>query len=179
VRIAAEHYGWQKRTPAFAEQRDREVAVGRGMAFRKHGGPIVALIAEVRVHRNTGRIDIARLVCAHDSGLVINPGTLHDVIERQLVSGISRTLMEEVQFDHERVISVDWNTYPVMYIDSIPDKVDIVLIPNAEEPPTGAGGVAMGLLPAAIGNAIFDATGVRLRRVPFTPARVKEAMARA
>ena len=137
------------------------------------------MIAEVRVHRKTGQLDILRYVCAHDVGMIVNPETLTHVIERQLVYGTSRAMLEEVQFDHNMVTSVDWQTYPVIHTDTVPQDIDIVLIKRPEEPPSGAAEMALGLVPAAIGNAVYDATGVRLRRVPFTPARVKAALERA
>jgi CO/xanthine dehydrogenase Mo-binding subunit len=107
--------------------------------------------------------------------LIVNPETLRHVIDRQLVYGTSRTLFEEVRFDENMVTSVDWVTYPVLHIDSMPQSIEIHLIDRPEASPSGAAEMALGLVPAAIGNAVFDATGVRLRRVPFTPARVKAA----
>jgi len=178
VRIAAEHYGWDKRTSP-RKGRGDEVAVGRGIAFRRHFDTFIALIAEVRVHRATGKIEVARYVCAHDVGLIVNPETLRHVIDRQLVYGTSRAMLEEVRFDHEKVTSVDWLTYPVLHMKATPEKIDIVLIDRPEAAPSGAAEMALGLCPAAIGNAVFDATGVRLRRVPFTPERVKAALERA
>jgi nicotinate dehydrogenase subunit B len=155
------------------------VAVGRGIAFRRHFTTFIALIAEVRVHRKTGRLDLVRYVCAHDVGLIVNPDTLRHVIDRQLVYGTSRAMLEEVRFDANMVTSADWESYPVLHMDGLPEKIDIVLIERPEEPPSGAAEMALGLVPAAIGNAVFDATGVRLRRVPFTPANVKAALDRA
>ena len=90
-----------------------------------------------------------------------------------------RTLFEEVQFDENMVTSVDWLTYPVVKMDGVPRSIEIVLINRPEEAASGAAEMALGPLPAAIGNAVFDATGVRLRRVPFTPERVKAALSRA
>jgi nicotinate dehydrogenase subunit B len=179
VRIAAEHYGWQKRPSPRNDQKDDDVAIGRGIAFRRHFSTFIALIAEVRVHRRTGKLDLLRYVCAHDVGMIVNPGTLEHVIERQLVYGTSRAMFEEVRFNQHMVESVDWLTYPVLHIDNIPDKIEIVLIKRPEAAPSGAAEMALGLVPAAIGNAVFDATGVRLRRVPFTPQRVKAAIERA
>jgi CO/xanthine dehydrogenase Mo-binding subunit len=176
VRIAAERYGWEKRPSPRSDQKDKDVAVGRGIAFRRHFSTFIALIAEVRVHRKTGKIDLVRYVCAHDVGMIVNPETLKHVIDRQLVYGTSRAMFEEVRFDQNMVTSVDWLTYPVLYIDSVPKTIDIVLIERPEEAPSGAAEMALGLVPAAIGNAVFDATGVRLRRVPFTPERVKAAL---
>jgi xanthine dehydrogenase molybdopterin-binding subunit B len=179
VQIAAEHYGWQKRPSPRNDQKNADVAVGRGIAFRRHFSTFIGLIAEVRVHRRTGKIDILRYVCAHDVGMIVNPQTLEHVIERQLVYGTSRAMVEEVRFDQNGVTSLDWESYPVMHIDAIPDKIEIVLIRRPEAAPSGAAEMALGLVPAAVGNAVFDATGVRLRRVPFTPERVKAALERA
>ena len=179
VRIAAEHYGWQKRPSPRSDQQDSEVAVGRGIAFRRHFDTFIALIAEVRVHRDTGKLDLVRYVCSHDVGMIVNPTTLKHVIDRQLVYGTSRAMVEELRFDENMVTSVDWVTYPVLHVDGVPAQIDIVLIERPEAAPSGAGEMALGLVPAAIGNAVFDATGVRLRRVPFTSARVKAALDRA
>jgi CO/xanthine dehydrogenase Mo-binding subunit len=88
-------------------------------------------------------------------------------------------MFEEVTFDQNRVTSIDWLTYPVLHIGDLPEKIEIVLIKRPEAAPSGAAEMALGLVPAAIGNAVFDATGVRLRRVPFTPARVKTALQKA
>ena len=178
VKTAAEHYGWDKRSSP-RKGRGDEIAIGRGIAFRRHFDTFIALIAEVRVHRATGRIEVARYVCAHDVGLIVNPETLRHVIDRQLVYGTSRAMLEEVRFDHEKVTSVDWVTYPVLHMKAVPERIDIVLIDRPEAAPSGAAEMALGLCPAAIGNAVFDATGVRLRRVPFTPERVKAALERA
>ena len=139
-------------------------------------GTYIALIAEVRVHRDSGAVEISRLVCAHDCGLIVNPETIRHVIDRQLVWGTSRAMWEEVRFDQNMVTSVDWLSYPVMKMDGVPKSIEIVLIDRPEMPTSGAAEMAVGPLPAAIGNAIFDATGVRLRRVPFTPERVKAAL---
>lgn len=179
VRIAAEHYGWERRPSPRNDQKDGDIAVGRGIAFRRHFDTFIALVAEVRVNRTSGKLDILRYVCAHDVGLIVNPETLRHVIDRQLVYGTSRAMFEEVRFDHNMVTSVNWATYPVLHINSIPEKIKIVLIERPEAAPSGAAEMALGLVPAAIGNAVFDATGVRLRRVPFTPQRVKAALERA
>jgi len=176
VRIAAEHYGWDKRPSPRNDQKDADVAVGRGIAYRRHFTTFIALVAEVRVHRRTGVIEPLRYICAHDVGLIVNPDTLRHVIERQLVYGTSRTVFEELKFDANMVTSVDWETYPVLHADFPLPQIDIVLVDRPEEAPSGAAEMALGLVPAAIGNAVFDATGVRLRRVPFTPERVKAAL---
>ncbi|HEY3643025.1 MAG TPA: molybdopterin cofactor-binding domain-containing protein, partial [Xanthobacteraceae bacterium] len=178
-RAAAKQYGWETRPSPRNDQAQADVAVGRGFAYRQLGGTYIALIAEVRVHRDSGVIEIPRLVCAHDCGVIVNPETIRHVIDRQLVYGTSRAMWEEVRFDENMVTSVDWLTYPVVKMDGVPKSIEIVLINRPEEPPSGAAEMALGPLPAAIGNAVFDATGVRLRRVPFTPERVKAALNRA
>jgi nicotinate dehydrogenase subunit B len=111
--------------------------------------------------------------------MIVNPDTLRHVIDRQLIYGTSRALLEEVRFDENMVTSADWETYPVLHIGSISEKIEIMLIERPEAAPSGAAEMALGLVPAAIGNAAFDATGVTLRRVPFRPARVKTALERA
>src|SRR5262245_22195240 len=165
VRIAAESYGWEKRPSPRNDQKDSEFAVGRGIAFRRHFTTFIGLVAEVRVHRKTGKIDLLRYVCAHDVGMIVNPETLKHVIDRQLVYGTSRAMLEEVRFDANMVTSVDWETYPVLHTPDLPEKIEIVLIERPEAAPSGAAEMALGLVPAAIGNAVFDATGVRRRRV--------------
>jgi nicotinate dehydrogenase subunit B len=178
VRHAAEKAGWEKRPSPRKDQAGAEIATGRGIAYRRHFDTFIALVAEVRVHRKTGLVEPVRYVCAHECGLIVNPETLEHVIERQLVYGTSRTFQEEVQYDDKRVTSVDWRTYPVQMIDSPLPEIKVELINRPEAAPSGAAEMALGLVPAAVGNAVFDATGVRLRRVPFTPPRVKAALER-
>jgi CO/xanthine dehydrogenase Mo-binding subunit len=96
-----------------------------------------------------------------------------------VVQGLSRTLFEEVRFDREKVTSIDWMSYPILEIGDAPESIEVVLINRPEVPPSGAGEPSIRVIPAAVANAFFDATGVRLRRVPLTPERVKAALARA
>jgi CO/xanthine dehydrogenase Mo-binding subunit len=116
---------------------------------------------------------------AHDCGLIINPEGLRYTIEGNVVHGLSRTLFEEVRFERDRVMSVDWLSYPILDIADAPEAIEVVLINRPEVAPTGAGEPTIRVIPAAVANAFFDATGVRLRRVPLTPERVKAAFARA
>jgi CO/xanthine dehydrogenase Mo-binding subunit len=120
-----------------------------------------------------------RFTVAHDCGLVINPKGLELTIEGNVVQALSRTLFEEVRFDRDQVLSVDWATYPILEMQDAPEKIDIVVINRPDVPASGAGEPSTRTVPAAIANAIFDATGVRFRRVPLTPERVKAALARA
>ena len=180
VRVAAEKSGWVKRaSPQANINREADVVEGRGIAFRRHFDTFIALVAEVRVYRRSGRVEPVRYVCAHECGLIVNPETLSHVIERQLVYGTGRTTVEELRYDANRVTSIDWETYPVLHMEHVPPKIEVHLINRPEATPSGAAEMALGLCPAAIGNAVFDATGVRLRRVPFTPERVKKELERA
>ncbi|MEN9708626.1 MAG: hypothetical protein RIQ68_1034 [Pseudomonadota bacterium] len=178
VRLAAEKAGWQKRTsPRKDVDTMQDVVEGRGIAYRRHFDTFIALVAEVRVHRKTGLVEPTRLVCAHDIGLIINPETLRHVIERQLVYGTGRTTVEELTWDRNMVTSLDWNSYPVLHMQHVPPRIEIHLIERPEAAPSGAAEMALGLVPAAMGNAVFDATGVRLRKIPFTPDYVKASLA--
>jgi len=113
---------------------------------------------------------------AHDCGLVINPLGLTQTLQSNIIQTLSRTLKEEVTFDRRRVTSVDWASYPVARMSDVPPQIDIVLVNRPEVPATGAGEAGTRALAAAVANAIFDATGNRLRQVPFTPARVTAAL---
>ena len=177
IRAAANQYGWDTRPSPRNDQAQGNVAVGRGFAFRQMHETYVAMIAEVAVHRDSGVIEVQRLICAHDCGLIVNPKTIRHVIESQLVWQLGRTMFEEVQFDENMVTSVDWLTYPVLKMDAVPKSIEIVLVDRPEVwPASGAAEHSCGPIPAAIGNAVFDATGVRLRRVPFAPDHVKVAL---
>ena len=150
---------------------------GQGVAYASRGGTIVAMIAEVEVNMRTGQVYARKFTVAQDCGLVINPGTMRTVIEGNVVQGLSRTLHEEVKFDRRGVKSVDWLTYPILDITEAPETVDIVLLDHPEIPPTGAGEATIRILAAAVSNAVFEATGKRIRRGPLTPERVRGALA--
>ena len=117
-----------------------------------------------------------KFTVAHDCGQIINPDGLHHAIENNIVQATSRTLWEEVRFDQNKVTSVDWHTYPILEVDGAPEQVDIVMINHLEIAPSGAGEAASRPVAAAIANAVFDATGVRIRRAPFSPDHVKGAL---
>lgn len=167
--------GWETR-PSPAGARDGDVVTGRGVALATGYGTHVATVCEVEVDRRTGRVRATRVVVAHDCGLVVNPLGLRLTIEGNVVQSLSRTLLEEVAFDPERVTSVDWLTYPILEADLAPDVIEAVMVERPDAPPGGAGEPALVSVPAAIANAVFDATGVRLRRLPLTPERVKAAL---
>jgi CO/xanthine dehydrogenase Mo-binding subunit len=183
VRAAAEAFGWESRPSPDPTMVDAgPVVTGRGIAYTYRSGTIVATIAEAEVNRETGGVWVRRLVCAHDCGLVINPTGLQATVECGMLHGLSRALWEEVQFDTEKVTSVDWATHPSMRHSDTPESVEVVIVngdpnPNRPDlPPYGAGEASHKPVIAAVANAIYDATGVRLRRAPFRRDRVLAAL---
>ncbi|MPZ62154.1 MAG: molybdopterin-dependent oxidoreductase [Propionibacteriales bacterium] len=159
---------------------------GAGIAFQRYEAEFayVAAYAEVTVDADSGAIRVPRVVVAHDCGLIINPDGLRNQIEGNVIQGIGRTLKEEVHFDARGVTSVVWEQnqfnptpqYPVLRFSEVPD-IEITLIDRPHEPAWGSGEPAIGCVPGAIGNAVFAATGVRIRTLPMTPARVLDALA--
>jgi CO/xanthine dehydrogenase Mo-binding subunit len=178
VKAAAEQAGWVSR-PSPRRDQTGTTASGRGIAYAQRNGSTVAIVAEVDIDRRSGKIWARKFTVAHDCGQIINPDGLRHTIEGNIVQGISRTLWEEVQFDRKSVTSIDWMTYPILDITETPQAIDCVLINRPEIAPTGAGEPSIRPVAAAIANAIFDATGVRIRRVPFSPERMKSALAAA
>ncbi len=181
VRAALDKYGWDSR-PSPKPRSSSPIVTGRGIAYTYRSNTVVAVIAEVEVNRETGRIWVKRFVCAHDCGLAINPMGLHHTIECGMLHGLSRALWEEVQFDAEKVTSVDWATHPSLRHSDTPETIDVVLVngdPNPNRPDLphyGAGETSHKPVIAAVANAVYDATGVRLRRAPFRKERVLEAL---
>jgi nicotinate dehydrogenase subunit B len=181
VKAAAETFRWQPR-PSPGPRATGDILTGRGFAYAYRNQTVVADIAEVEVNRRTGRVWVKRLVCAHDCGLVINPEALRRTVEGAMLHSLSRALYEEVTFDTEKVTSVDWRTSPTLTHLDTPATIDVVLVngdPNPKRPDLphyGAGEAACKPMIAAVANAIYDATGVRLRRVPFRPERVLAAL---
>ena len=181
IRAAADAYGWGTR-PSPKPRGAGTILTGRGIAYAFRGQTVVAEIAEVEVNRETGHVWVKRLVCAHDCGLVINPEGLRRTIEGGMMHSLSRALHEEVQFDTEKVTSVDWISHPSLRHTDTPEKIDVVMVngdPDPDRPDLphyGAGEAVCKPLVAAVANAIYDATGVRLRRVPFRDERVLAAL---
>jgi nicotinate dehydrogenase subunit B len=183
MKAAAKAYGWDPRpSPNPRSTGTGNILTGRGIAYGFRGSTIVAEIAEVEVNRQTGHVWAKRLVCAHDCGLVVNPQSLRHSVECGMLHSLSRAIHEEVRFDTEKVISVDWNSHPTLTHADTPASIEVVLVngdpnPNRPDlPPYGGGETSCKPMLAAIANAIYDATGVRLRRLPFRDARVLAAL---
>jgi CO/xanthine dehydrogenase Mo-binding subunit len=166
---------WDKR--ASPKKAEGEVATGRGVTYCKYelARTYIAAVAEVEVNRKTGEIRVPRVYVAHDCGQIINPDGLKNQIEGNIIQTVSRSLLEEVKFDRAMVTSLDWESYPILRFPAVPEIV-IDLIDRPAERPWGAGEPSAAVVPSAISNAVFDAIGVRLRSVPFTAAKVKEAL---
>jgi nicotinate dehydrogenase subunit B len=180
IRRTAALMNWQSRPspgPDLTAALAHGVAHGRGFAYvhYKHSESYVALGMEGAVERSSGRIKVERVACAFDCGQIINPDGARGQVEGSILQTLSRALMEEVRFDRSRVTSLDWSSYPILRFPDVP-KLDIVLIDRPTERPVGAGEAACTTVAAALANAVFDATGARLRTVPFTPERVKAAL---
>ena len=177
LRRCAAKMGWRPRPSPGPVNRSAAVLTGRGIAYvhYKHDETIVAMGMEVAVERATGKIRVTRVVCAQDCGLMINPDCVQAQLEGNILQTISRTLHEEVMFDRERVTSLDWASYPILTFLETP-ALEFDLIQRLDQPPLGVGEAASTPVPAALANAVFDATGVRLRTVPFRPERVKAAL---
>ncbi|KAB1072061.1 xanthine dehydrogenase family protein molybdopterin-binding subunit [Methylobacterium planeticum] len=174
---AAELAGWEPRPSPRPQGGD--VLRGRGLSYVKYElyRTYVAAVAEVEVERATGAIRVRRITVVQDCGQVINPDGVRNQIEGNMLQTVSRTLREEVTFDRARVTSLDWASYPILTFPEIPEVV-IDLIDRPRDKPWGAGEPSAAIVPSVISNAVFDATGVRLRSVPFTPEKVKAGLQR-
>ena len=175
LRAAANMAKWETRPSARRDQ-SGPIARGRGFAYVKYENArtYCAGVAEVEVNRQTGAIRCTRFYVAHDCGQIINPDGVRAQIEGQVIQTVSRTLKEELKWNRSRVTSVDWASYPILRFPEVPEVI-MELINRPNDPPWGVGEPAACLPPPAISNAVFDAIGVRLRSVPFTPAKVVAA----
>jgi nicotinate dehydrogenase subunit B len=169
--------GWTPRVGPNPAAGTGDTVRGRGLAYLRYNNAItyVAAVAEVAVNRRTGGIRVERVCVAHDCGQVINPDGTINQVEGGVIQTVGRTLIEQVGWDRTKVTSVDWASYPILRHDQVP-RVEVDLIDRPGEPPWGAGEPTACAIPAAIGNAVFDATGTRLRTVPFTQERVLAAL---
>jgi CO/xanthine dehydrogenase Mo-binding subunit len=170
---------WEPRPSPRANLPRRGIVSGRGVSCVLYEGDngYCALVAEVDVNQDSGAVIARRFFIANDSGPISNPDGLRNQLEGGALHGLSRTLLEQVTWDDTGVTSIDWKTYPPLYLGAEVPSIEVVLIDQPNERAMGAGETAVTVVAAAIANAIFDATGVRLRDVPFTPERVKAALA--
>lgn len=168
---------WQARPAAANFDRSAATVRGRGLSFVRYENTeaYVGCIANVIVSRKTGNVRVERFAIAHDCGLIVNPDGLRNQIEGNAIQALSRTLKERVAFNTSGVTSLDWHSYPIVRFSDVPE-VTIALIDRTHEPVLGAGEATTTVIAPAVGNAIYDATGVRLREVPFTPDRVAAAL---
>jgi CO/xanthine dehydrogenase Mo-binding subunit len=176
IQLAAQMAKWQA-GPAAAKVGTGRYLKGRGIAAMRYEGNLGynALVVDVTVDTKTGKVAVDHAWSAQDCGPAMNPDGMKQQAEGCLIQGISRTLIEELKWKPDRITTYDWVTYPVIRFNAIP-KFDFQIIDRRDQPAVGAGEVLITNAPAAIGNAIFDATGKRLRQLPFTPARVRAAL---
>ena len=179
VKEVAKAANWEARPSPKPSIPKTGVVTGRGMACVLYEGDngYSAIVAEVEVNQDTGRVMAKRFVVCNDVGPVSNPDGLRNQIEGGALQGMSRALLEEVTWDDQKVTSVDWRTYRTLPLGFAVPKIETVLLNRPEEEATGAGETSITVAAAALANAIFDATGARIREIPFTPERVKAALA--
>ena len=178
IRAAAKAANWEQRPSPRPTRARTGKATGRGVARVCYEGDngFVAIVADVTVDQDTGRIQVTRLVVAQDSGPISNPDGMRNQIEGGALQGMSRALGEEVTWDDRKITSVDWRTYHSLPLGFAPPAMSIVLLNQTDVEACGSGETSITVVAPAIGNAVFDATGVRLRQVPFTPERVLAAL---
>ena len=170
ITTAAQRFGWSPK----AMPRDR----GRGFAFARYKNlaAYCAVAVEVQVERDSGRVRMTRAVAAVDSGEIVNPDGIRNQIEGGILQSMSWTLFESVSFDDTRITSIDWSTYPILRFPSVPDSIEVHVVPRPGAPFLGTGEAAQGPAAAALANAIANATGKRLRDLPFSRQRVRAAV---
>jgi nicotinate dehydrogenase subunit B len=169
---------WEARQAGLRRADNSGVFRGRGLSYIHYElvRTYVGAVADVEVNSKSGDIRVTRFSIVHDCGQIINPDGTRNQIEGSVIQTVSRTLREEVKFNHSTITSRDWATYPILRFPEIPD-IEIELISRPHEKPWGVGEATAAVVPAAISNAVFDATGIRLRSVPFKPEKVKAALA--
>jgi len=186
IKEVAARAEWTPRTPHPNQLGDGDVVSGRGFAYALHfhgkfpgiAAAWSAWIADVTVNKTTGDVGVTRVVMGQDAGMVINPDGARHQIQGNVIQSTSRALMEEVSFDRTGIVSREWGAYPIIKFPDVP-KIDVLLMPRQDQPPLGIGEASSIPSAAAIANAIFDATGVRFRELPFTPDRIRAGLCAA
>jgi CO/xanthine dehydrogenase Mo-binding subunit len=180
LKAAAKQYGWAPRPARGQAPQAGKPVKGRGIAWVNRDDSRVATIADVTVDPSNGTIKVDRVVVAHDCGLVVNPNGLRNQVEGNVIQSISRTLHEEVTFDHSHVTSRDWIGYPILRFKEVPDSIEVVIVNNDPKYPMhGAGEPSTCPTAAVISSAVYDAVGIRLRDLPFRPNKLKAALSQA
>jgi CO/xanthine dehydrogenase Mo-binding subunit len=171
---------WDERpSPQAVSGAGVDLLTGRGVGFVQYDNhsAYVAVVARVRLDPRSGKVSVWQVSAAHDCGLVVNPDGVKNQVEGNVLQALSRALMEEVVFDREGVTALDWSSYPILRFSDVPEKVDVMLLNRPDLPMLGAGEATTSPVAAAVANAIFDATGRRIRQLPLTPLRVRAALA--
>ncbi len=177
LQVAAEAGNWESRpSPQSGASTNNGTVAGQGIAFVLRDGTYAAAVVKLDVTPETGNVLLTEVTVAQDQGQIINPRSIEHQISCCVIQTASRVLHEEVKFDTSNVTTADWRSYPLLRMDETP-TINTVLVPNPQIDPTGVGEPAVNVMPSAISSAIFDATGVRLRTMPFTAEVVKAAMA--
>src|SRR5437762_9200493 len=183
VNAVAERAGWTPRPRRKKSVAEGDILRGRGFAyalyvhskFPGYGAAWSAWVADVAVDKRTGDVSVTRVVAGQDSGLMINPDGVRHQIHGNVIQSTSRALMEEVSFDRTSVTAREWGAYPIIKFPEVPE-IDVLMLPRQDQPPLGVGESASVPSAAAIANAIYDATGVHFRELPFTPERSLRAL---
>jgi CO/xanthine dehydrogenase Mo-binding subunit len=170
LKAAADKFGW---TPAKGPS-----GRGYGIAVGQDAGTRVALMAEIKVDESKGHVQVKRVVCAQDMGLVVNPQGATIQAEGCVIMGLGYALKEDIQFEGGKILNRNFDNYEITRFSWTPE-IDVVLIDAQDDPPQGGGEPAIICMGGLIANAIFDATGARLYQMPMTPERVLDAMAKA
>jgi CO/xanthine dehydrogenase Mo-binding subunit len=178
VKGAAALANWEARPSPKPQNSGTGVVTGRGISCVAYEGDNgwSAMVADVEVDRDTGKVTVKQLFCSNDCGPISNPNGLDNQIEGGALHGLSRAMAEEVTWDNEKVTSVNWASYHALPLGFVMPEIKSKPINRPDKNAAGAGEFTIVIVAAAIGNAIFDATGVRIRQVPFTPERVKAAL---
>jgi CO/xanthine dehydrogenase Mo-binding subunit len=174
LNAAAAAAKWQPRV-ANSHRPSGNVVSGRGVAIGGFANSFVGVVAEIEVNKKTGKIVVRHVYGAQDAGLAVNPALIENQMEGAMMQGVSRALFESVVTNKERITSLDWSTYPSLRFKDAPN-VTAVVVNRPDRASSGSGEPSLAPTPAAIANAFFDATGVRIRQAPMTPARVRAVL---
>jgi len=181
----AQRAGWKAGLQGSRGEPDADGELhGRGVAYARYvhsrfpgfGAAWAAWVVDVSVHAQTGRLRVDHVVVGQDTGMIVNPDGVKHQIEGNVIQSISRVLKEQVVFNDHGVVDLEWGAYPILNFTEVP-PIDILLMDRQDEPPMGAGESSSVPSAAAIANALFDATGVRFREIPFTPERIRQGLA--